>query len=87
MNVFLRGWAAYFRFGNSAHIFDQIGSYAAARSLLSWTVRPPSWRRFPWSGGSAPQWPRRSPPPGDGGPSSRCGTAAVATSRRRAATA
>ncbi|NEA37672.1 group II intron reverse transcriptase/maturase, partial [Streptomyces sp. SID13031] len=23
VNAFLRGWAAYFRFGNSAHTFDQ----------------------------------------------------------------
>ncbi|MER5348385.1 group II intron maturase-specific domain-containing protein [Streptomyces mirabilis] len=28
VNAFLCGWAAYFRFGNSAHRFDQISSYA-----------------------------------------------------------
>ncbi|MDH6452655.1 hypothetical protein M2155_005063 [Streptomyces sp. SAI-119] len=31
VNAFLRGWAAYVRFGNSAHVFDQIGSYARMR--------------------------------------------------------
>ena len=28
MNRFLRGWAAYFRYGHSGHRFDKIRSYA-----------------------------------------------------------
>jgi RNA-directed DNA polymerase len=31
MNAFLRGWAAYFRFGNSARLFNRIRSYAVMR--------------------------------------------------------
>jgi RNA-directed DNA polymerase len=27
INLFLRGWAGYFRYGNSAHTFDEIRSY------------------------------------------------------------
>jgi RNA-directed DNA polymerase len=31
INMFLRGWAGYFRYGNSAHAFDQIRKYAQRR--------------------------------------------------------
>jgi hypothetical protein len=34
MNRFLRGWAAYFRFGNSARAFEKIISYARMRLAI-----------------------------------------------------
>jgi RNA-directed DNA polymerase len=34
VNMFLRGWAGYFRFGNSAWVFDEIRSYAVMRVAL-----------------------------------------------------
>lgn len=34
VNRFLRGWAGYFRFGNSAHLFDKIRAYALMRLAL-----------------------------------------------------
>jgi RNA-directed DNA polymerase len=34
INLFLRGWAGYFRYGNSARIFDKIRSYALMRLAL-----------------------------------------------------
>ncbi len=34
VNMFLRGWAGYFRFGNSAWTFDKISKYAAMRVAL-----------------------------------------------------
>jgi RNA-directed DNA polymerase len=34
INVFLRGWAGYFRYGNSAHEFDKIRRYALMRVAL-----------------------------------------------------
>ena len=34
INLFLRGWADYFRYGNSAHAFDKIRSYALMRLAL-----------------------------------------------------
>ena len=34
MNLFLRGWAGYFRYGNSADTFDKIRSYALLRLAL-----------------------------------------------------
>jgi RNA-directed DNA polymerase len=34
INLFLRGWAGYFRYGNSAHTFDEIRSYALMRLAL-----------------------------------------------------
>jgi group II intron reverse transcriptase/maturase len=34
INLFLRGWAGYFRYGNSAHAFDKIRSYAVMRLAL-----------------------------------------------------
>jgi group II intron reverse transcriptase/maturase len=34
VNMFLRGWAGYFRFGNSAWVFDEISKYALMRIAL-----------------------------------------------------
>jgi RNA-directed DNA polymerase len=34
LNLFLRGWAGFFRFGNSAWVFDEISSYAVMRVAL-----------------------------------------------------
>ena len=34
VNIFLRGWAGYFRYGNSAHAFDKISKYAVLRVAL-----------------------------------------------------
>ena len=34
INLFLRGWAGYFRYGNSAHAFDKIRKYAVMRLAL-----------------------------------------------------
>ncbi len=34
MNLFLRGWSGYFRYGNSAHAFDKIRRYALMRLAL-----------------------------------------------------
>jgi RNA-directed DNA polymerase len=34
INTFLRGWAGYFRYGNSAHAFDKIRRYAVMRVAL-----------------------------------------------------
>jgi RNA-directed DNA polymerase len=34
VNIFLRGWAGYFRYGNSAREFDKIRSYAVMRIAL-----------------------------------------------------
>ena len=34
INLFLRGWAAYFRYGNSAHAFGKIRKYALMRLAL-----------------------------------------------------
>jgi len=34
MNLFLRGWAGYFRYGNSAQAFDKIRGYALMRLAL-----------------------------------------------------
>jgi hypothetical protein len=34
VNTFLRGWASYFRYGNSAHHLDAISNHAAGRLAL-----------------------------------------------------
>jgi len=34
LNLFLRGWAGYFRYGNSAQAFDKIRGYAVMRLAL-----------------------------------------------------
>ncbi|MGW0955593.1 group II intron maturase-specific domain-containing protein [Streptomyces sp. NPDC002545] len=49
VNAFLRGWGAYFRFGNSAHRFDQIGSYARMRIGAFLAKKHRRSRRFDWS--------------------------------------
>ena len=36
LNGYLRGWAGYFRYGNSARHFDPISHYALIRLALSW---------------------------------------------------
>ena len=49
MNRFLRGWAAYFRFGNSAARFEKIRNYARMRLALFISKRHRRSRRFGWS--------------------------------------
>lgn len=49
VNAFLRGWAAYFRFGNSAHRFDQISSYARMRIGGFIAKKHRRSRKFGWS--------------------------------------
>ena len=36
VNVFLRGWAGYFRYGNSARTFDKVTQHALNRLAGSW---------------------------------------------------
>jgi RNA-directed DNA polymerase len=49
VNTFLRGWAGYFRYGNSAHHFDAISDYAARRLALFVAKRHKHRRRYGWS--------------------------------------
>jgi len=49
MNRFLGGWAAYFRFGNSAARFEKISSYARMRLALFISKRTRRSREFGWS--------------------------------------
>lgn len=49
VNSFLRGWAGYFRYGNSARPFDRIGTYALARLSLFVAKRHRRSRSFGWS--------------------------------------
>lgn len=49
MNRFLRGWAAYFRFGNSAKRFEKIRNYARMRLALFISKRHRRHRGFGWS--------------------------------------
>jgi RNA-directed DNA polymerase len=46
INLFLRGWAGYFRYGNSAHAFDQIRRYAVMRLALFLAKRHQRGRAF-----------------------------------------
>jgi RNA-directed DNA polymerase len=46
MNVFLRGWAAYFRYGHSAARFDKIRDYAIERLAIFIGKRHKRGRRF-----------------------------------------
>jgi group II intron reverse transcriptase/maturase len=48
LNRFLRGWAAYFRFGNSADHFDKISRYARMRLALFISKRHRRSRAFGW---------------------------------------
>jgi len=49
VNAFLRGWAGYFRYGNSARHFDAISAYAAERLALLVTKRHARSREYGWS--------------------------------------
>ncbi len=49
INVFLRGWVGYFRYGNSAHHFDTISAYAAERLALLVAKRHKRSRDYGWS--------------------------------------
>ncbi len=49
LNRFLGGWAAYFRFGNSAARFEKIRSYARMRLALFVAKRSRRSRDFGWS--------------------------------------
>jgi RNA-directed DNA polymerase len=49
MNMFLRGWAAYFRFGNSAARFGKISSYARMRLAMFISKKHRRSRGFGWS--------------------------------------
>jgi group II intron reverse transcriptase/maturase len=49
VNAFLRGWAGYFRYGNSAHHFDVISSYAADRVAMHLAKRHKRTRGYGWS--------------------------------------
>jgi RNA-directed DNA polymerase len=48
VNVFLRGWSGYFRFGNSARQFDQIRTYAVGRLALFVAKRHKKSRSYGW---------------------------------------
>jgi len=49
LNRFLRGWAAYFRFGNSADRFGKIIQYARMRLALFVAKRARRSRKFGWA--------------------------------------
>jgi len=49
VNRFVRGWAAYFRFGNSARCFDKITGYLRMRLALFLAKRHRRSRGFGWS--------------------------------------
>jgi RNA-directed DNA polymerase len=49
VNRFVRGWAAYFRFGNSARCFDKIRGYMRMRLALFIAKRHRRSRAFGWS--------------------------------------
>jgi len=49
LNRFVRGWAAYFRFGNSARCFDKITGYLRMRLALFLAKRHRRSRGFGWS--------------------------------------
>ena len=49
VNRVLRGWAQYFRYGNSAHHFDKIRQHALERLVLVVAKRHHRTRAFGWS--------------------------------------
>ena len=49
LNRFLGGWAAYFRFGNSADRFGKISEYARMRLALFIAKRARRSRKFGWA--------------------------------------
>ena len=57
VNRFLRGWAGYFRYGNSAHAFDKITLHALVR--LAGFVAKRHKRKAGTGGGSIPGLPDR----------------------------
>jgi RNA-directed DNA polymerase len=48
LNRFLRGWAAYFRYGNSADQFDKINRYTRMRMAIVIAKRHRRSRSFGW---------------------------------------
>jgi group II intron reverse transcriptase/maturase len=48
LNRFLRGWAGYFRYGNSARTFDKIRTYAVSRLALFVAKRHKQHRTYGW---------------------------------------
>jgi RNA-directed DNA polymerase len=48
VNRFVRGWAAYFRYGNSARHFDKIRAYMRMRMVLVIAKRHKRSRAFGW---------------------------------------
>jgi RNA-directed DNA polymerase len=49
LNLFLHGWAGYFRYGNSARHFDTISNYAAHRVASHVAKRHKRTRGYGWS--------------------------------------
>jgi RNA-directed DNA polymerase len=49
VNRFVRGWAAYFRYGNSSRHFDKIRGYLRMRLALVISKRHRRSRAFGWS--------------------------------------
>jgi len=49
VNLFLRGWSGYFRFGNSAHHFAKIRNHALERLALMVAKRHHRGRAYGWS--------------------------------------
>jgi RNA-directed DNA polymerase len=49
VNRFLRGWVGYFRYGNSARMFDKISTYARLRIALFVARRHERPRSFGWA--------------------------------------
>ena len=49
LNQALRGWANYFRYGNSAHHFDKVRNHAMERLALQVAKRHHRTRLYGWS--------------------------------------
>jgi RNA-directed DNA polymerase len=49
LNSFLRGWAGYFRYGNSARHFDKVRNHAVERLALQVAKRHHRTRHYGWS--------------------------------------
>ena len=49
INLFLRGWAGYFKYGNSARHFGKIRDYAKMRLAIVPRKRHKRSRKFGWS--------------------------------------
>jgi RNA-directed DNA polymerase len=49
INVFLRGWVGYFRYGNSAQRFDKIRQYTMTRLAIFVGKRHKRSRGYGWS--------------------------------------